>query len=107
MHPGKCVFGAESFDFLGHHISTKSLKPQQDKLAAITYLLFPTDKSSLRAAIGLFSSYRKFLNDLCTIAVPLNKVVKKDCPWEWERSIRQFFWNLKRQGSRVESAGPL
>ena len=35
VHPGKCVFGASSMDFLGHRISANSLEPQQDKLAAV------------------------------------------------------------------------
>ena len=31
VHPGKCVFGVDSIDFLGHHISANSLQPQEDK----------------------------------------------------------------------------
>ena len=55
VHPGKCVFGADDIDFLGHRISTDKLEPQQDKLAVVRYLPSPTDLSSLRAALGLFS----------------------------------------------------
>ena len=55
VHPGKCVFGADSIDFLGHRISADKLEPQQDKLAAVRDLPSPTDISSLRAALGLFS----------------------------------------------------
>ena len=29
VHPGKCVFGADSIDFLGHRISADKLEPQQ------------------------------------------------------------------------------
>ena len=61
VHPGKCVFGASSIDFLGHRISANSLEPQQDKLAAVRDLPSPTDLSSLPAALGLFSYYRKFV----------------------------------------------
>ena len=61
VHPGKCVFGADSIDFLGHRILADKLEPQQDKLAAVRDLPSPTDISSLRAALGLFSYYRKFV----------------------------------------------
>ena len=27
VHPGKCVFGADSIDFLGHRISADKLEP--------------------------------------------------------------------------------
>ena len=52
-HPGKCVFGADSIDFLGHRISADKLGPQQDKIVAIRDLPAPTDLSGLRAALGL------------------------------------------------------
>ena len=32
VHPGKCVFGADSIEFLGHRISANKLEPQQGKL---------------------------------------------------------------------------
>ena len=30
VHPGKCVFGVDSIDFLGHRISADKLEPEQD-----------------------------------------------------------------------------
>ena len=72
VHPGKCVFGADSIDFLGHRISARKLEPQLDKLAAVRDLPAPTDLSGLRAALGLFSYYHKFVANFSTIAFPLN-----------------------------------
>ena len=77
MHPGKCVLGANNIDFLGHRISANKLEPQQDKLAAIRDLPSPTDISSLRAALGPFSHYRKFVLHFSSIAFPLNALLKK------------------------------
>ena len=80
VHPGKCVFGADSIDFLGHKISANRLEPQQDKLAAVRDLPSPTNMSGLRAALGLFSYYRKFVQHFSSIAFPLNSLLKKDRP---------------------------
>ena len=55
VHPGKCLLASDNIDFLGHHISANSLKPQEDKLSTMRELLAPTDVSSLRADLGLFS----------------------------------------------------
>ena len=95
VHPGKCVFGANGIDFLGHHISANRLEPQQDKLAAVRDLPSPTDLSSLRAALGLFSYYRKFVPHFSTIAFPLNSLMKKDRPWEWGEHQEEAFVELK------------
>ena len=95
VHLGKCVFGAYGIDFLGHHISANRLEPQQDKLAAVRDLPSPTDLSRLRAALGLFSYYRKFVPHFSTIAFPLNSLMKKDRPWEWGEHQEEAFIELK------------
>ena len=95
VHPGKCVFGAESIDFFGHHISAGSLQPQQDKLAAVRDLPPPTNVSSLRSALGLFSNYIKFVHNFSTLAFPLNKLLKKTKRWVWGKEQEGTFLNLK------------
>ena len=76
-------------------ISANRLEPQQDKLAAVRDLPSPTDLSSLRAALGLFSYYRKFVPHFSTIAFPLNSLMKKDRPWEWGEHQEEAFVELK------------
>ena len=97
VHPGKCVFGADSIDFLGHRISAGKLEPQQDKLAADRDLPSPTDISSLRAALGLFSYYRKFVLHFSSIAFPLNALLKKNRAWEWGEAHENAYLQLKEQ----------
>ena len=95
VHPGKCVFGAQSIDFLVHPISVDSLKPQQDKLAAIIDLLSPVNIYSLRAAIGFFTYFKKFINHFCTISVPLIKLLEMDCSRERGENRNPSFLELK------------
>ena len=97
MHSGKCVFAADSIDFLGHRISANNLEPQLDKLAAVRDLPAPTDVSGLRAALGLFSYYRKFVPHFSSIAFPLNSLLKKDRPWVWAELQEKAFLELKEQ----------
>ena len=61
VHPGKCVFAVDQIDFLGHCVSAEGLSPQQEKVSSVRDLPSPTDVSSLRSALGLFSYYRKFV----------------------------------------------
>ena len=73
------------------------MEPQLDKLAAVRDLPAPTDLSGLRAALGLFSYYRKFVANFCTIAFPLNALMKKDRRWEWGEAQATAFLELKEQ----------
>ena len=51
-------------------------------------LLAPTNVSSLRAALGLFSYYLKFVNQFSTIAFPLNGLLKKEALREWSDTLQ-------------------
>ena len=57
----------------------------------------PTDLSGLRAALGLFSYYRKFVANFSTIAFPLNFLLTKDRPWVWGEAQSPAFLELKEQ----------
>ena len=83
VHPGKCLFVAEEVDFLGHRVNAYGIRPQMEKTKAIREMATPPDLSSLRALLGLFSYYRKFVPHFSVIAAPLNKLLKKDAPWLW------------------------
>ena len=66
-------------------------------LAAVWDLQAPTDVSGLRAALGSFSYYQKFVPHFSSIAFPLNSLLKNDCPWVWEESQEKPFLELKEQ----------
>ena len=44
INPSKCVFGASSLDFLGHHVSPTGISPRQAKVQAIQD--FPSQSQS-------------------------------------------------------------
>lgn len=60
-------------------------------MKAVRDLPSPTDLGSLRAALGLFSYYRKFVQGFSVIAGPLNKLLKKVVAWQWgEEQVVEF-----------------
>ena len=91
------MFAADGIDFLRHRILAGKLEPQTDNLAAVRDLPAPTDLSGLRAALGLFSYYRKFVANFNTIAFLLNSLLKEDRPWVWEEAQSAAFLELKEQ----------
>ena len=71
------------------------MRPQEEKLSAVKELRAPTDVSSLRAALGLFNYYRKFVSKFSNIAFPLNRLLKEEAPWEWSSLQHEAFGELK------------
>ena len=51
--------------------------------------------SSLRSALGLFSYYRKFVQNFSTLAFPLNKLLKDAKQWVWGKEQVGAFLKLK------------
>ena len=89
------MFGAGEVDFLGHRVNAYGIKPQMEKTTAIREMKVPTNLSSLRAMLGLFSYYRKFVPHFSVIAAPLNKLLKKDAPWKWGEKEQEAVQQLK------------
>ena len=52
VHPGKCVFGADTTDFLGHRFSANSLEPQEEKIAAVREGVAPPPHSWFGVSMG-------------------------------------------------------
>ena len=61
LSPDKSRIGAARVDFLGHIISKDGVRPNDDRVAALTRMPMPTDIKQLRSLLGGLSYYRKFL----------------------------------------------
>ena len=64
LSPAKSRLGAAQVDFLGHAISSDGVRPNDDKIAALTRMLMPFDIKQFRSLLGGLSYYRKFFPDL-------------------------------------------
>ena len=66
LSPDKSRIGAARVDFLGHVISADGVRPNDDRVAALTRMPMPTDIKQLRSLLGGLSYYRKFLPNMPT-----------------------------------------
>jgi len=62
----KCVFMAESVDYLGHRIDQEGLHPTEEKLEAVRDAPKPRNVTELRSYLGLLTYYSKFLPNLAS-----------------------------------------
>eukprot|EP00794_Sanderia_malayensis_P018523 gene18523-biopygen15608 len=75
LNPAKCVFGASSLDFLGHHISARGISRLRSKVQAIEEFPLPTSLRKLRELLGLVNFYRRFIPNCASIIQPLTDLL--------------------------------
>jgi hypothetical protein len=97
LHPSKSVFGTDRVEYLGHMITPAGLEPVAAKIAAMTQLPVPTNKEQLRMALGLLNYYRCYIPNASIISQPLNRLLRKDAPFEWGPEQQEAFDALKAE----------
>ena len=93
----KCYFCQPSLTFLGHKVGQEGLLPDLEKIIKIKEFPEPKNLTQLRAALGLFGYYRKFIKDFSRHAKPMMMLLKKDQPFKWEEKQQHAFDRLKER----------
>jgi hypothetical protein len=94
-HPNKLRCAVKDVSYLGHLVVTNGTAPQDVKVEAITKMVAPTDVSELRALLGTYNYYWKFIKNFARKAAPLNRLLQNDVPWEWSEPCQEAFESLK------------
>ena len=77
LSPDKSRIGAARVDFLGYVILADGVRPNDDRVAALTRMPMPTDIKQLRSLRGGLSYYRKFLPNMAYHIRPITALLKK------------------------------
>ena len=95
LQPAKCNFAAPTVAYLGHYLTPNGIEVDPSEVDAVR--TFPTPKTvkDVRSFIGLCSFYRRFVKDFSQKATPLNKLLRKDTPFEWLVECENAFQSLK------------
>jgi hypothetical protein len=93
--PIKCQFEKSMVKYLGTFISHRQLAINPLKVAAISEWLVPKKVKDVKSFLGTMNFWRKFIKDFSSIAHPLNKLQKKDHPFEWTSKCQQAFDLMK------------
>ncbi|XP_052751027.1 uncharacterized protein K02A2.6-like [Galleria mellonella] len=83
-------------EVLGHMIDAEGLHPAPTKVKEIQEKPAPTNKETLRAFLGLYNFYEKFLPDKSTILEPLYRLLESKRPWSWGEKEQKAFNEAKR-----------
>ena len=87
LSPDKSRIGAARVDFLGHTISSDGVRPNDDRVAALTRMPMPTDIKQLRSLLGGLSYYRKFLPNMARYIRPITALLKSGAAFEFTSAM--------------------
>jgi len=79
LQPEKCEYLRKEVNYLGHQITEFGVKPDPQKVAAITSYPTPTSVKELKTFCGMISYYRRFIPNCRRIAFPPTQIVGKGC----------------------------
>ncbi|CAC5392995.1 unnamed protein product [Mytilus coruscus] len=96
LKPSKCLFARPEVIYLGHKISKKGVQADISKVEAVESFPVPKTEKNVRSFLGLTNYYRKFIKGYSHIATPLNRLLRKDVPFEWSEKCQKAFDQLKQ-----------
>ena len=95
LNADKCVFAQTSVKFLGHVVDSQGIRPDPDKIEAISEFATPTCVSDIRRFLGMVNQLSKFSPNLSDMTQPLRELLVKDKVWVWDEAQRQTFSRVK------------
>ena len=95
INPKKSLFFKSSIKYLGHIVDKHGLRPNNDKIVAITDFPQPKTVKQIKSFLGLIGFYRPFIKNFGKIAIPLTSMLCKDEIFEWSKQAEDAFKTLK------------
>ncbi|KRX64960.1 Retrovirus-related Pol polyprotein from transposon [Trichinella sp. T9] len=92
----KCTFFQREVEYLGHILSSKGIRADPKKTAAIVNMPLPTNIAKLRSFLGMCNYYTEFIPKLAEMCSPLNQLLRKDARWKWTAEHTKAVKRVKR-----------
>ncbi|KAK7929206.1 hypothetical protein WMY93_005601 [Mugilogobius chulae] len=95
LNKKKCHFRKSEIQYFGHVISAEGMKPDPDKVKAISQMQSPTNVEELRQVLGLINYVGRFLPDLSSKLHPITELLRKESKWTWDYAQEQALREVK------------
>jgi hypothetical protein len=93
----KCNMMMNEGIVLGHHLSSRGIEVDKNKIKIITLLPTPLKPKDIRSFLGHAGYYRRFIKDFSKIASPLFTLLSKDVDYCWTLNCQQDFETIKEK----------
>ena len=95
LKPSKCEWCRDEIRFLEHIVNAQGLQTQQDTIQKVQAFNRPHNQKTVKSFLGLCNYYRSFVPNFAAIANPLNKLLRKDIPFEWTDKCEEASLSFK------------
>ena len=95
LNPDKCFFGKEEIPFWEMIISKEGLKPDPEKVSALTYASRPRSKDELHSFLCMVQSNKDFIPNVASKTINLRKRLRKHHRFRWNKECQREFEDLK------------
>ena len=84
VKPEKYTWKVKKVSFLGVIMGESKVEMEEDKVGGVLKWPTPQCVQDMRKFLGLANYYRHFVKDFTKVALPLNKLTRKNKKWKWE-----------------------
>ena len=95
LNKKKCQFSKDRISFLGQIIDGSGVHPDTIKISTIRKIRTPEYVSDICRFLGMYNQLSKFAPNLADETKPLRDLLRKGCPWTWERPQQDVLEKLK------------
>lgn len=95
VNPAKLKIAVQEIKYLGHRISYNSVRIDENRIKPIRDFEPPTTPKGIARFIGMVGFHARFIENFAELAAPLNKLRRKNVPYEWGDDQQISFEKLK------------
>lgn len=95
LNKEKCSLRQSQLRFLGHLIDHTGVRPDPEKVEAISQLPPPQNVQELKRVLGMVNYLGKYIPSLATVGQPLYDLQKSKNAWTWGPSQQLAFKDIK------------
>ena len=95
VKPEKCVWKVRKVPFLGVVMGEGRIEIEEDKMEGVLKWPTPQCVRDVRKFLGLANYYRCFVKNFAKVALPMNRLTRKDEKWKWGEEQQAAFEQLK------------
>lgn len=95
LNKNKCKFGITEIKYMGHILSSNGIRPEEEKIKAISLYKTPQNKKDLEIFLGMITYLQRFIPNASTITEPLRNLLKSNIEFQWNYEQQNSFEKLK------------
>ena len=91
LNPAKCVFGKKEIRFWGMIVGAEGIRPDPEKVEALSHISPPRNKDELNSFICMMQSNAEFIPEFAPKVAKLRELTKKSAKFTWKPEHQSCF----------------